>query len=406
MFEKIVLRRSEDGQPPTLGDLAEAMLFYRRVHLVLDSGTVRNFSTKLGVQSFLNLLDRDAVSAVYCREHVATASRTVGTLVHHAFSGIEIVGSPNMSGNGKSDRYSTLELLRDTFKEGDRRSNRAATKLAEKFLEKVPVRSLIGKDFTHGGLDLIHQATADLYEQSFIVEAISCALQHAPGFQGFSNRLTFEIQQTFGGFTVFSNLDLRKTNDARRQLFPQLGDLSVAHLLNEVLTARADVMLASHYGSDFKTSITGSSIMELRYRELIRSAGIHATELSNFQNVIVNEGRCLKEVVDKGERTFDEFLTLVDQGKLFRNWSIGVNPDSSIVAEYLKEGARQGWINSLPGKSLRFAIANLLEWKIPGSGTAVGLTDSFLVEKLMAGWRPNHFIDDRVKPFVNNASSS
>lgn len=46
MFEKIVLRRSEDGLSPTVGDLAEALLFYRHVHLMLDRGSLGSLAGK------------------------------------------------------------------------------------------------------------------------------------------------------------------------------------------------------------------------------------------------------------------------------------------------------------------------------------------------------------------------
>lgn len=42
MFEKMVLRRGEDGNAPTLGEIAEGLLFHQRLHLVLDRPLVAN----------------------------------------------------------------------------------------------------------------------------------------------------------------------------------------------------------------------------------------------------------------------------------------------------------------------------------------------------------------------------
>ena len=36
MFEKIVLHRSDQGNSITAGELAEALLYYQNVHLILD----------------------------------------------------------------------------------------------------------------------------------------------------------------------------------------------------------------------------------------------------------------------------------------------------------------------------------------------------------------------------------
>ncbi len=398
MFEKIVLRRSEDGQTPSLGDLSEALLFYQKVHLVLDRSSVTYFVRMIGMEQLLEVLSRGNVSAVYCRELIATQSQRFGAMVHYHFTGIEVLSQ----NEERNKRFSALDGIQDLLKDSGKYTSRVSRKLAQQFLDKVPVKSLVGKDFTHGAPGLIEQATADLYDKSYIAEAISRSLMNTPGFSGFTKPLSLEVMPTNGSFfTVFSNLDLTSTNEARARLQPAQEPLTEAHLLSDVFSARADVMLASHYGSDFKTSKSGSSIIDLKFQELVRRAGIHQSEINQFQEVVVNEGRSLKEVVDSGQRTFDEVLILLDKAKLFRNWSSGVHPDKSLVAEYLKEGSREGWISSLPGKALRFVIGGALDLGIPGSGTLFGLGDALLLDKITKGWRPSHFVEQKLKPFVN-----
>ncbi|HEY3046141.1 MAG TPA: hypothetical protein VGJ72_01580 [Polaromonas sp.] len=397
MFEKIILRRSEDGQLPTMGDLAEALLFYQHVHLVLDYSSLFNYVNTIGIEQLIQLLDKKTVSAVYCREMLGAQSQQIGALLHHNFVGMELAGRQD-----SPKRFTAQESIEDILKKTGQYSNRAARKISEKFLEKVPIRSLTGKDFLHGNTNgLIDAATADLYEPTFIAEAFSRTLNCTPGFVGLSSSLAIEVQPTHAGFTIFSNLDLKPTNEARARRSPALEPLTVAHLLSEIFSARSDTILAAHYGGDFRTSRAGSSIINLQYEELMRRSGINQNEVRLFQEVIVNEGRSLKEVIDKGERSFDEFLLVLNKATLFRNWSSGVHPDKSMVAEYLKEGSRQGWIESLPGKGLRFVIGSALDLKVPGAGTLFSLAESLLIEKMMKGWRPNHFVDRRLKPFVN-----
>jgi len=36
----------------------------------------------------------------------------------------------------------------------------------------------------------------------------------------------------------------------------------------------------------------------------------------------------------------------------------------------------------------------------PTIGLVAGFTDNFLVEKLLGGWRPNHFVKGRLQPFI------
>jgi hypothetical protein len=40
MFKHVGKRRAETGSPVTVGRIAEAILYYRKVHLVMDRGTL------------------------------------------------------------------------------------------------------------------------------------------------------------------------------------------------------------------------------------------------------------------------------------------------------------------------------------------------------------------------------
>jgi len=48
MFEHIVLRRTEGGLPISVGQIAEALLYYQKVHLFIDRGTLFNPPTTTG----------------------------------------------------------------------------------------------------------------------------------------------------------------------------------------------------------------------------------------------------------------------------------------------------------------------------------------------------------------------
>jgi hypothetical protein len=71
------------------------------------------------------------------------------------------------------------------------------------------------------------------------------------------------------------------------------------------------------------------------------------------------------------------------------------------VTAYLSEMSREGWIESLPAKIIRYSlstIADVIQPTVLGKATSV--VDTFLLEKLFKGWRPNHFVKKRLKPFV------
>ena len=61
MFEKIILRRSDKGPALSAGELAEALLFYQNVHIVLDYSSLRGLINQIGMPSIVSLLSRPNV---------------------------------------------------------------------------------------------------------------------------------------------------------------------------------------------------------------------------------------------------------------------------------------------------------------------------------------------------------
>ncbi len=398
MFDRIVLRRSETGDIISLGELAEALLFYQHVHLILDRGSLVGLIRSLGIKPLLDLLKTKKISAVYCRETLGTKTQKLGALEYHTFVAFELAGHKD---SGR--HFKPRDVIEDAIRQAAQCSSREASKLADQFLESVPIKSLAGTDFLgEKSANLIDAATADVFDQDFMQKAFSRMLENWPNLAEHAPSVSVETYQNSEGILVFSNLDLRSINAERARQSPPQDPITIAHLLTDIFTARSDILIAAHYGCDYKTSTIGSRLLELRHKELLRRSSISERETTNFQEVVVNEGRSLREVIDRGERRFDEFLELLEKSRTFKSWAGSIHPDASMVKAYLTEASREGWLDSLPGKSLRFVIGEGLDAVVTGAGTVFGLADSFLVEKISKGWRANHFVEKRLKPFVNS----
>jgi hypothetical protein len=110
----------------------------------------------------------------------------------------------------------------------------------------------------------------------------------------------------------------------------------------------------------------------------------------------------LAEVIDSGERNFDEFLTLLDRAAKFKSWLHATNPDENLIRTYMRDISSESWIQRLPAKSLRYVITQALEASNPIVGLISGVVDNFLLEKLFSGWRPNHFVSNQLTNFVKD----
>lgn len=394
MFEKTVLRRSSSGAPVTAGQLAEALLYYQNVHLVIDHGTFRALVKAIGVSSLIGLLRRPGVTAVYCEETVGTSTQTISSFPVHTFVAFKFVGNEKAGRKLESKQDRIAYLLQE---EGTER--KAADRFAKRFLELVPARRLTGDHYIKGGVT--SAARIDLQDSEYMRAAVQAALTAIPGGDAAVAARRFEIVDTSLGFHVFTDLDLVSVNRQRTAMLPQQDPVTVALLLSHVLDARTDLALASHYGGDFATSAATSAVLQVRCSALLRRAGLHIDAVDSFADVALPDTPSLSEVIDSGERTFDEFLLMLDRADRFKQWLAGVNPDEGLVRTYLKDVSSEGWIQRLPAKSVRYLIASALDKANPVAGFLAGIADTFLVEKLLSGWRPNHFVDSHFRPFVD-----
>lgn len=395
MFEKIVLRRSDTGPALSIGELAEALLFYQNVHLVLDYGSLNNLISKIGMPALLSLLSRPYVSAVYCEETLGTRTESRGHVKSHSFVAFTYTGSKDVG--QLHSRKKRLEYIISRHGYGKRQTRR----LVERFRRHVPIRKLTDNRYIEGGV--VKAAWDDLYEPHFIQESMRRVLLCMLGPELLPSELRFKIRPKHPSFYIDTNINFETLNAQIKLRDPTLGKVTEASLINNILMARADTVLAANYGDEFYTSDLTSEIVRLRYDSLLKRIGIEQQELKEFSEIVIQDSPTIREVLNSGERTFDEFLLLLDKSQRFREWAQKVNPDEKLVKAYFQEVTSEGWINKLPSKALRYFVGAVVGLCEPVAGLSVSAADSLFIEKILSGWRPSHFVERQLKPFVNKA---
>ncbi|MGB4117533.1 MAG: hypothetical protein WBK51_13415 [Polaromonas sp.] len=392
MFEYVVLRRSDGGTPISAGIIAEALLFYQKVHLIIDRGTLLQLLQQIGVSQLISLTQRSDFSAVYTEEMLATITNSVGSMKVHDYGAITLSGD-SIGGklNSTSDRLQ-FELERSGIERG------RAKKFTKIFLKNVPVRKLSGDHFLRGGIP--NAARIDLLDNAYMDAAIRTALPIVAGGCEQSGALKFEVINTPLGNYVFDNIDFDGINRRRAAMSPQLEPLNVAHLLSHVHDARADIALAAYYGGDFMTSNITSSLVQLRHDVLLQRTRSNSDAKRQFIEIALPDMPTIAEVIDSGDRTFDDYLRLLDKSVRFKHWIKSANPDEGLVREYVLSVSSQDWVQTTQVKSMRYVLTLAMDMVNPMAGIAAGFADNFLVEKLLGGWRPNHFINNQLEPFL------
>jgi len=391
MFEHVVLRKSEGGSPVTAGQIAESLLYYQKVHVVIDRGTLSQLLKQIGIDRLKVLLKRPELSAVYCEEHLGTQTKSVGVTQFHDYLAFSVSGDQSVKLNSPEERTAY-----DLERQGAPR--KVAREFSKWFANNVPMRRLTGNHFVKGGIP--EAARHDLADAEFVRDAIRQAITVLTDGQAANDGLQFEVMHTEQGYCAFSNIDFEAINTWRASIVPPLEPITVAYLLSHILDARADLAMASYYGGDFVTSAVTSAIIRTRYSEVLRRSELNVESRQQFVDVILPDAPSLSEAIDAGERSIDEFFRLLDKSGRFRNWLGAVNPDENLVRAYMREITSEPLTQSISAKTVRYALATALGLVNTPAGAVAAAADTFVIDKLFSGWRPNHFVVKKLSPFV------
>ena len=182
MFEKIVLRRSEaTGAALTLGEVAEAMLFYQNVHLVLDPGSLSSLGQALGIEELLALIARKRLTAVYAEDMLGANTQTIGSVPRHGF--LCATQSGKAGGQVQKSRRGRLEIQLEkiTISRGE------ARRYADQFMGLIPIKNYASDYFVPGGIP--KAASADMDDSGYVREALRKVLRTQVGFEQFADDL-------------------------------------------------------------------------------------------------------------------------------------------------------------------------------------------------------------------------
>ncbi len=378
MFDSIVLRRAEGHSEISFGQIAEALLYYQAVHLFLDRGSLFGLMNQIGTERLLILIDRPEISTVYCEEMLATASDSAGISPYHQYL-ITV-----FAGTHKSGKLLPLQVRLEQELKLKGRPIQEAMRFSRAFVKKVPTRSFNASRQVKKPSDtsaqsfsalakeeLKYKATSrhlipegitnsilgDLSDTEYINKAVHDIINIIPGGYQAGIDFKFKVINTEIGMFVDTNLKLELINKKRAELIPPVEPLTIAQLLSYILDARADMTVSSHYKSDLATSKVSSSAIQAKCSQILKQSNINTENRFDFEDILLPECPAISEVINSGERTFDDFMKFLDEEAWkFKEWLKGVDPDKRLIHAYLDEIKSIPWINSLDGKNLRYLL--------------------------------------------------
>jgi hypothetical protein len=411
MFELAVLRRTGNGEDIIdVGLLAETLLFYQRVHLVFDSGTLGYLAKTIGPDLLLEVLDRRGVSASFLREFLGTVTTRESGLTFHNFAQFR-VDPPEKLGKPKKitdDKWVALQLERQLG------AGRATAQFTRKLIKKLS--SANWKDSALGSKDVPALTREDLNDIEFVDQAVRRVVNAlVPSFvipSGWYFR-TMVIGSRAGAdqFVVDTNFNFEQLNQEYHKIIPPShSTLSPEYLVNHLLEARGAIVMGTKYLGELVVDPATAGIVKLKCAELMRKRDAQVRELDLFQELHLPRARKIRECVSSGERSFADFLKLLDHADKFKEWLGNRNPDERLLQEYYRAATADSWIGKLGTKASRWVIttglAGAVEALYPtgaaiAAAQGISLLDATLLDRLLKGWRPNQFVEGRLANFVS-----
>jgi hypothetical protein len=215
-------------------------------------------------------------------------------------------------------------------------------------------------------------------------------------------------------FRVLTNIDFVLANRYyHTRVSPDHSSLTPAYLISHVVTARQIVTLSAQYQTELALDSLQSALVGSRMEALIRKSKKSESAMQAFESLVLDDGRAIREVINSGERTFKDLLPVLDEAGKWREWLRGKPNDADLIKEYYQAIVRKTWADKLPTKVARWSVFTGLGVGVDflgagGLGTAVGVAlsafDAAIMEGILAGWRPHHFVEGPLRSLASSVN--
>ena len=388
MFDSITFKNTV-GPGPLLdiGAIAEALLFYGRVSIVGNSATLKALLSGIPPFVVLGLLRDKRLEFHYLADQAGISS------------------TPTSTGRSLHDLMRFSSPQNTIEKVGPETFRAAAGNTGQARVGSSQFTQLL-RPLSHDGFDQ-KAVLASLLDNHATERSVSALLSlAAPGYTT-GEPLRFRIEQQSQGFFVDTNLDFDELNAIYRTTVPpDHSSLSEAYLLALMHGAYEATWYAATLNSEVAVApierVVQSTAVEAVVRRRTKSEG----EIGRFVDLTMSDARTIREAVNSGRVSFAQVVKLLDSADKFRHWLQQQPVDAELVRTYYQAVVKDSWADKLPGKSARWAVFTGLglaadafgtaPWGTLG-GVAISAVDSFLCERLIAGWKPHQFVEGELK---------
>lgn len=387
MFERITFRNStRPGSLIDIGAVAEALIFYGHVDIVGNGATIKYLLKAIPPLVLLDLLRSKRLTLRFLSDQIGvrTQNRQGTAPLHNLIT-------------FSSPQHTIEKEPFDLFYE--RRSDRLS---ARRF-----ARSVI--EVTHGAFDAsaVLASLMDSAKTELIVSALLQAT--APEYEN-EVPLRFRLQKEHAGFTVDTNINFTKANSHYHKIISMdHSSLTPAYLLALIQGAHEELYFAGLLDSEIAVDSLSRAIHPYLISSVLEKRLASQSGINAFASLTLGSSHSIREAVNSGKVSFAEIIKLLNKADEFRDWLQSQPIDADLVKNYYDAVVRETWVEKLPTRGTRWGLFTaggiaLDALGLGGLGTALGVTlsafDAFVLDKLIGGWKPHHFVEHDLKTVI------
>jgi len=378
MFKAITIKSKEGvNSKLDIGFVAESLLFYRTVNLIADKFTLPELFQMCGVEEVKEPIKMGRLNLYIKESHIGVPMYTHGGLETYD---VQTLSSPDIT-QESIVHESLIEIgLED----------KNAKQQTKEILD-------LSTSYKYD-LKFYDEINTDLKDGNYLGKSIAATINYwnpNASLTGDKIKATYYQVGTYGPFKMHkleTNLDLN-----------QYKNVTASGIILNMAESRGNLHIASHFESEIADKPLYSQIMQAKFNSLVELFNKNQIGISQFQEIVLVDYKAIGEALKNREIKFKDFIELLQKADKFRDWLEKIEQDKNIVAEYLKAVISETWVDKLPSKGVRFALFTgagiLVDAIMPtGLGTAAGISlgagDTFLLDKVLKGWKPNQFVDD------------
>lgn len=398
MFERIYIKKNRITESQIdLGKLCEALLFYDQTDFMLDRFTATQF---------VELMPFEKLKEYTSKGIINLHSRNTAIGIIQLEKGNKTGVAPMVT---KSDAHNLDEYVNQGFLNKGISKKEAST-MTDDFL------GLCAKQEYVDGFQKMLEAECE--DEALLTSQLKIYINsYLPQLS--LEDLTISISDKFltpvgiEAYIYNSNYDFKTLNDKYSDLFPEGHTLNWTSFLLNSSESSGDLNIASQHNAEIFTDRNHYPYLQNRLSELIIKSKTNEDNITIFENIELEGYRPIRESINSGEKSFEDFVEVLDKSLKFRKWLRNLSDDHTLLNQYYQTVIKESWIEKKIAKASRFGIFTALGMLgdaaaggIPIGSAAASVSDNYLLPKLLNGWKPNQFIDNEVKPFLKTEENN